>query len=137
MTFEPCRPATIKLLPYGRAPFREPPLASELKKKDICFRRCLSFWRSRRDSNSRAALTATRFPVVLVMTTSILLHIRLSHPWSLHKRRVLLYQFFAARQEENTKKTKKPDETEKDGKYYSLSQQRERVTIRLQKAGRR
>ena len=33
------------------------------------------FWRSRRDSNPRAVLAATRFPVVLVMTTSILLHI--------------------------------------------------------------
>ena len=33
------------------------------------------FWRSRRDSNPRAALTATRFPIVLVMTTSILLRI--------------------------------------------------------------
>ena len=32
-------------------------------------------WRSRRDSNPRAVLAATRFPVVLVMTTSILLQI--------------------------------------------------------------
>lgn len=35
-------------------------------------------WRSRRDSNSRAVLAATRFPIVLVMTTSILLHIYFS-----------------------------------------------------------
>ncbi len=34
-------------------------------------------WRSRRDSNPRAVLAATRFPVVLVMTTSILLHMEL------------------------------------------------------------
>ena len=34
-----------------------------------------AMWRSRRDSNSRVVLAATRFPVVLVMTTSILLHL--------------------------------------------------------------
>src|SRR5699024_6089712 len=34
-------------------------------------------WRSRRDSNPRAVSAATRFPVVLVMTTSILLQIPL------------------------------------------------------------
>lgn len=33
----------------------------------------LSTWRSRRDSNPRAVSAATRFPIVLVMTTSILL----------------------------------------------------------------
>ena len=37
-------------------------------------------WRSRRDSNPRAVLAATRFPVVLVMTTSILLHILFQPP---------------------------------------------------------
>ena len=31
-------------------------------------------WRSRRDSNPRAVSAATRFPIVLVMTSSILLH---------------------------------------------------------------
>ena len=51
-------------------------------------------------------LTATRFPVVLVMTTSILLHLYFLPP---EKRRVLLYQLFRVRQEEKPKNRKKTE----------------------------
>ena len=50
-------------------------------------------------------LTATRFPVVLVMTTSILLQIVVIHHL-LYAQHRLLYQLFSSRQEVKFKKCK-------------------------------